>query len=104
MIDRGWPDYQYPFSVNDLDVDNYRAFVDWKIETEGLYPPERFEIGSNKQIVLLKKTKRNIMRHSAFKTWRQTGKYGLVKAWRRPTTMNFISIIKQTGKMRIPKA
>ncbi|MDD2246551.1 MAG: hypothetical protein PHI70_02655 [Proteiniphilum sp.] len=62
MIDRGWPDYQYPFSVNDLDADNYRTFVDWKIETEGLYP-ERFEIGSNEQIVLLKNKEKY---HEAF--------------------------------------
>ncbi|MDR1937354.1 MAG: MBL fold metallo-hydrolase, partial [Tannerellaceae bacterium] len=55
VVDRGWPDYQYPLPIGDLDnsVDNYRAFVDWKIKRDGLQP-ESFDIGSNEQFVLLK--------------------------------------------------
>lgn len=53
LIDRGWPDYEYPLPVNDPDVDNYHAFVKWKIKNNRLYP-ENFDIGSNDQILLLK--------------------------------------------------
>ena len=53
LIDRGWPDYEYPLPINDPDVDNYLAFVKWKVENDGLYP-EAFDIGSSDQIILLK--------------------------------------------------
>ena len=57
LIDRGWPDYQYPLPINDPDVDNYHAFVKLKIENDGLYP-ESFDIGSSDQILLLKDKKK----------------------------------------------
>lgn len=53
LIDRGWPDYEYPLPINDPDVDNYHAFVKWKIDNDGL-DPESFEIGSSSQFSLLK--------------------------------------------------
>lgn len=52
VIDRGFPDYQYPLPIGDANIDNYRAFIDSKIKEEGLIP-EGFDIGSNSQIVLL---------------------------------------------------
>ncbi len=57
LIDRGWPDYHYPLPMNDPDVDNYHAFVKWKIKNDGLYP-ESFDIGSSDQILLLKDKER----------------------------------------------
>lgn len=52
VIDRGFPDYQYPLPITDPDVDNYRAFVNWKIKNDGLLP-EGFDIGSSAQIIPL---------------------------------------------------
>ncbi|MGI6136136.1 MAG: ComEC/Rec2 family competence protein [Petrimonas mucosa] len=57
VIDRGFPDYQYPLPIEDPDVDNYRAFINWKIRNEGLIP-ESFDIGSSSQITLLKEKER----------------------------------------------
>lgn len=53
VIDRGWPDYSYPLPVDDPDVHNYLAFIQWKIKSEGL-SPDSFHIGSATQIALLK--------------------------------------------------
>lgn len=52
-IDRGWADYQYPVPIQDADIENYRVFVNWKMQTDGLVA-ERFIPGSAKQITLLK--------------------------------------------------
>ncbi|MDD4591905.1 MAG: MBL fold metallo-hydrolase [Parabacteroides sp.] len=52
VIDRGFPDYQYPLPIADPDVDNYKAFINWKRKKEGLIP-ESFDIGNSSQIVLL---------------------------------------------------
>lgn len=57
VIDRGWPDYQYPFPVKDPDFLNYLSFVKWKTRNEGL-EPEEFKIGSKDQITLLKGKKK----------------------------------------------
>lgn len=54
LIDRGWPDYQYPLPMTDRDFNNYHAFVRWKIENDELCP-ESFIVGSSNQIALLKK-------------------------------------------------
>lgn len=53
LIDRGWPNYTYPLPIDDADVDNYHAFVKWKMESEGLMP-EILDIGSSNQITLLR--------------------------------------------------
>lgn len=53
LIDRGWPNYQYPLPIKDPHFDNYHAFVKWNIKNNGLIV-EKFEVGSNKQISLLK--------------------------------------------------
>ena len=57
VIDRGYPDYQYPLPITDPDVENYRAFVNWKMKQDGLVP-ESFEIGSSSQIILLNDEKK----------------------------------------------
>lgn len=51
-FDRGYPDYNYPLPIHDLDVDNYRAFVKWQTERFGLQQ-ERFKVGASNQIALL---------------------------------------------------
>lgn len=51
--DRGWPDYQYPITLSDVDVDNYRAFIKWQAGQNGLRQ-ERFVVGRKNQITLLK--------------------------------------------------
>ncbi len=67
LMDRGWPDYQYPGPLNDPMIRNYRAFVKWQTEQNGMRI-ERFQPGRNDQITLLRQPKayssfevRNIM-------------------------------------------
>jgi hypothetical protein len=50
MLDRGWPDYQYPAPLQDPMVKNYRAFLKWNTEQNGMRV-ERFQPGRNDQIV-----------------------------------------------------
>ncbi|MDR1675122.1 MAG: MBL fold metallo-hydrolase [Tannerella sp.] len=54
-VDRGYPDYQYPKPVTDIDfcADNYRAFLQWKMKREGMQA-EGIDVGSREQFVLLK--------------------------------------------------
>jgi hypothetical protein len=54
-VDRGYPDYRYPLPIpdNNACVNNYRAFVEWKMKTEGLQP-EGIAVGSREQFVLRK--------------------------------------------------
>ncbi|MDR2258665.1 MAG: MBL fold metallo-hydrolase [Treponema sp.] len=54
-VDRGWPDYNYPRHFGDIDrcVDHYRAFLAWKMRSEGL-KPEPIAVGSGTQFVLRK--------------------------------------------------
>ena len=51
VFDRGYPDYQYPLPIQDPDVDNYRAFVQWQSEQFGLRQ-KAFEVGKCNQITL----------------------------------------------------
>ncbi|GAB3320895.1 hypothetical protein GCM10027299_14620 [Larkinella ripae] len=54
IIDRGWPDYQYPRSFEqDPLVKNYRQFLDWQTQQKGL-KVERLQAGRTDQIQLLK--------------------------------------------------
>ncbi len=56
LMDRGWPDYQYPAPLEDPMLKNYRAFVKWQVEHNGL-SIERFQPGRNDQIVLVRAPK-----------------------------------------------
>lgn len=49
ILDRGWPDYQYPSPLEDRNVKNYRAFLSWQAEHNGMRI-ERFQPGRNDQI------------------------------------------------------
>lgn len=51
MLDRGWPDYNYPAPLKDATVSNYRAFLDWQRKNAGMQV-ERLTPGRNDQIVL----------------------------------------------------
>ncbi len=52
IVDRGWPDYDYPAPVTSLTVRNYRKFLDWQIRNRGLQV-EQFQPGHNDQFALL---------------------------------------------------
>ena len=49
MLDRGWPDYNFPEPLTSPMMQNYRAFLKWQIEHRGT-KVERFRPG--RQIVL----------------------------------------------------
>jgi beta-lactamase superfamily II metal-dependent hydrolase len=51
MLDRGWPDYNYPAPLTDAGTTNYRAFLDWQRKNGGMQV-ERLKPGRNDQIVL----------------------------------------------------
>ncbi len=53
MLDRGWPDYQYPVPLEDTMVQNYRIFVRWQSQQRGMRV-ERFLPGRKDQILLLR--------------------------------------------------
>lgn len=51
MLDRGWPDYDYPVPLADPMVENYKAFLKWQVEHRKM-EVERLEAGCDDQIVL----------------------------------------------------
>lgn len=53
MLDRGWPEYNFPAPSGSAMMKNYRAFLGWQREHRGL-EVERFEAGRADQIVLRK--------------------------------------------------
>jgi hypothetical protein len=57
LLDRGWPDYNYPAPLQDGAAQNYRAFVEWQTRSDGL-KVERFAPGRNDQVVLLRTAKK----------------------------------------------
>lgn len=61
MIDRGWPNYNYPTVVNDPAFANYRAFVEYQHKTNGM-TVEHLLPGRTDQIVL----KRNPAKYPNF--------------------------------------
>ncbi len=56
IIDRGWPDYNYPVPLNLLYVNNYRRFLQYQ-RSENNLDVQRFRTGLNDQIILLKNPK-----------------------------------------------
>lgn len=51
MLDRDWPEYNYPAPSGGALMLNYRAFLKWQVENRGM-KVERFEPGRADQIVL----------------------------------------------------
>ena len=54
MLDRGWPDYNWPWPLDDPMMDNYRAFLEWQIQSRGM-KVEQFVSGRGDQIVLTRR-------------------------------------------------
>lgn len=52
VVDRGWPDYDYPAPISNPTVDNYRRFLAWQVSSRGLQV-ERFQPGRNDQLELV---------------------------------------------------
>jgi beta-lactamase superfamily II metal-dependent hydrolase len=52
IIDRGWPDYNWPKPLVQAHVLNYRKFLDWQTVNKAL-EIERFEAGTTRQLSLL---------------------------------------------------
>ena len=57
LMDRGWPDYNYPKPLNDSATANYRGFAKWQVENNGL-KVERFVPGRSDQVVLVRNSKK----------------------------------------------
>jgi beta-lactamase superfamily II metal-dependent hydrolase len=51
LIDRAWPDYDYPGPLDSPRMNNYRKFLAWQMENRGMRP-ERFQPGRNDRIAL----------------------------------------------------
>lgn len=51
VIDRAWPNYDYPSPIDGLTVDNYRAFLAWQVQHSAL-EVEQFRPGRDDQLVL----------------------------------------------------
>ncbi len=51
MLDRGWPNYDFPAPSGSAMMKNYRGFLQWQTEHRGLQG-ERFEAGRADQIIL----------------------------------------------------
>jgi len=52
LVDRGWPDYNWPEPSNDDYVKNYVQFVKWSEKNAGVQV-EQFRVGANKQFALV---------------------------------------------------
>ena len=57
LLDRGWPDYNYPAPMERPFMQNYRAFVSWQAANNGM-KAERFAPGRNDQVVLCRDPKK----------------------------------------------
>ena len=52
LVDRGWPDYNFPAPMENDKMKNYRQFLKWHMEKNNTVV-ERFIAGQNSQFVLL---------------------------------------------------
>ncbi len=57
LIDRGWPEYNYPEPLNSPFMQNYKSFIEFHRQQHGLRM-ERFQPGRNDQITLVHQPKR----------------------------------------------
>jgi beta-lactamase superfamily II metal-dependent hydrolase len=51
VVDRGWPDYNYPQPLNDATTKNYRDFIAYHQDKNKLQI-EKFKVGANDQFIL----------------------------------------------------
>lgn len=52
LLDRGWPDYDYPAPLTGPMMENYRAFLEWQTANRAMRV-ERFEAGRKDQVILV---------------------------------------------------
>ena len=52
IVDRGFPDYNFPRELNDENTKNYLQFQKWHINNKGARA-EQFKVGQNKQFILV---------------------------------------------------
>jgi beta-lactamase superfamily II metal-dependent hydrolase len=52
LVDRGWPDYNWPVPMENEKMKNYRQFLNWNVERNNSVV-ERFRAGQNTQFVLV---------------------------------------------------
>lgn len=57
IIDRGWPDYNWPKPLTQEHILNYRKFVTWQVNQNSV-KAEKFKVGSKDQISLVKEPTR----------------------------------------------
>ncbi|MDK2769892.1 MAG: metallohydrolase [Sphingomonas sp.] len=57
IVDRGWPNYNYPVTIENATMANYRKFLDWQTAHNGLRV-EQFKPGHNDQLTMLRDPKR----------------------------------------------
>ena len=57
IVDRGWPDYNYPQLLNSPTDKNYHDFIAFKQKQDGL-EIERFNVGANDQFILVNNQKK----------------------------------------------
>ncbi|MGV8090586.1 MAG: ComEC/Rec2 family competence protein [Mangrovibacterium sp.] len=53
IVDRNWPDYNWPEPLKADYIQNYIRFVKWQVENKGLKAGQ-FQVGENKQFTLLR--------------------------------------------------
>ena len=53
IVDRNWPDYNWPNPLVSGIIQNYRRFVEWKIAHNGVIA-EQFRVGANDQFQLVR--------------------------------------------------
>ena len=53
LVDRGWPDYNWPAPMDNDNMKNYRQFLAWHIKNGAT--AEMFNVGENRQFVLVNK-------------------------------------------------
>lgn len=53
VIDRAWPDYNWPSPLMNKDMENYLQFLQWHIKNKS-GEAEQFRVGDNEQLVMVK--------------------------------------------------
>ena len=54
IVDRNWPDYNYPFPLIQGNIQNYIKFIEQKISHHGVVA-EQFRVGANDQLKLVRR-------------------------------------------------
>jgi hypothetical protein len=75
LVDRNWPDYNYPSPLKSNYIQNYIRFVKWNVEQKR-FTAEQFRVGANDQFTLLhnpKKYNNFEIRNMASNGWIWTG-------------------------------